>query len=91
MSETSLYIPIQKNDRSIYQNSYVSLFTCLKKHWDEKIVHEKNESLEWILKLIPDNSYAIKMKHRETREEHESFFMLIASYDQSTEIFSWRD
>lgn len=89
MSVTSLYIPNQINQCSIYQKSYTCLFKCLKKHWNEEILNEMTESLQW--KLTPTADKTMKMTHKETGEEHNEFFMFIGSYKKSTEIFSWSD
>jgi len=84
---TTLYLP--EDNRSLHQNAYVLLFRILTKHYTDEIKPEMNESHEW--KLTPTVDETVKMVHLETDEEHNPFFMLFGSYDQSTEVFSWRN
>ena len=84
---TTLYLP--HDNLSIYQKAYVLLFRILTKHYTNEIKHEMDESLKW--KLTPTVDETVKMVHLETDEEHNPFFMLFGSYDQSTEVFSWRN
>lgn len=82
---TSLYL---EEDRSLYQESYYLLYRILKKQYTDEVTPEMVESLQW--KLTPTVDFSINMKHKETGEEVDSFFMLFGSYDQESEVFSWR-
>ena len=84
---TSLYLP--EHDRSLYQESYELLYRILKKHYTDEITLEMVESLKW--KLTPNQDQTMKMVHKETGEEHNPFFIFFGSYDQSTEVFSWKN
>ena len=84
---TSLYLP--QHGRSLYQESYKSLYILLKNHYKDEITLEMVESLKW--KLTPNQDQTMKMVHKETGEEHNPLFIGFGSYDPSSEIFSWRN